>query len=205
MDADEAADFVGGSENKAIARRDVIAKTTKAVQSLLGIDVFKEATQRVERLEREFGSEATKAIGDEDLNALQQELEEYRRQKTSLERDLANQRRQRGELADGLRRAYDDLETEVKGVGAAEQLSERLRQTGQRKKQASARYGTTLLRLSGQLESINLVATLAGPLVAKAHGELKPLHDSGAIPSGICSLSVDFWKRGSACAARSCR
>lgn len=182
MDADEAADFVGGSENKAIARRDVIAKTTKAVQSLLGIDVFKEATQRVERLEREFGSEATKAIGDEDLNALQQELEEYRRQKTSLERDLADQRRQRGELADGLRRAYDDLETEVKGVGAAEQLSERLRQTGQRKKRASARYGTTLLRLSGQLESINLVATLAGPLVAKAHGELKPLHDSGAIP-----------------------
>ena len=74
------------------------------------------------------------------------------------------------------------LKTEVKGVGAAEQLSDRLQQTRQRKKQASARYGTALLRLSGQLESINLLGTLAGPLVETAHGELKPLHDSGAIP-----------------------
>ena len=182
MDADKAADFVGGSENKVIARRDVITKTTKAVQSLLGIDVFKDASQRVERLKREFGAEATKAIGAEDLNALQQELEEWRRQRRSLERDLADQRRQRGELADRLGRARDDLETEVKGVGAAEQLSERLQETRRREKQASARYGTALLRLSGQLESINLLGTLAGPLVEKAHGELKPLHDSGAIP-----------------------
>ena len=182
MDADEAADFVGGSENKAIARRDVIAKTTKAVQSLLGIDVFKDATQRVEGLERAFGAEATKAIGDRDLDALQQELERNIRQKTSLERDLADQRRRRGELGDGLHRAYDDLETEVKGVGAAEQLSQRLRQTRRRRKQALARYGRTLLRLSGQLESTSLLATLTGRLVAKAHGALKPLHDSGAIP-----------------------
>lgn len=182
MDADEAADFVGGSENKAIARRDVIAKTTKAVQSLLGIDVFTDATERVVRLEREFGAEATKAIGDSDLDALQQELEEHRRQEKSLEQDLADQRRQRRELDDALRRAYDNLETEVKGVGAAEQLSTRLQQTRQRRKQTSVRYARTMLRLSGQLESTKLLATLSGRLVTKAHGVLKPLHDSGAIP-----------------------
>ena len=182
MDADRAADFVGGSENKAIARQDVIAKTTKAVQSLLGIDVFTDATERVKRLEREFGAEATKAIGDSDLDALQTELEEYRRQEKSLEQDLADQRRQRRELADGLRRAHDNLETEVKGVGAAEQLSERLQETRQRKKQSSARYGRTKLRLSGQLESTNLLATLSGRLVRKGHAALKPLHESGAIP-----------------------
>ncbi len=182
MDADEAADFVGGSENKAIARRDVIAKTTKAVQSLLGIDVFTDAAERVADREREFGAEATKAIGDSDLDALQQELEEHRRQEKSLERDLADQRRQRRELADGLRRALDNLETEVKGVGAAEQLSERLQQTRQRRKQTAVRYGRTMLRLSGQLESTKLLATLSGRLVTKAHRVLKPLHDSGAIP-----------------------
>ena len=204
MDADEAADFVGGSENKAIARRDVIAKTTKAVQSLLGIGVFKEATRRVKRIEREFGSEATKAVGDKDLNALQEELEEYRREKTRLDRDLLDQRRQRRELADGLRRAHDDLETEVKGVGAADQLDERLRETRRRRSQVSSRYGTTLLRLAGQLESINLLGALAGPMVKKAHHELKPLHDSGAIPlrhlqfvrelleEGICVCGQDL-------------
>jgi len=182
MDADKAADFVGGSENKAIARRDVIAKTTKAVQSLLGIGVFMDATARVERLAREFGAEATKAIGDSDLDALQKELEEYRQQETTVQRDLADQRRQRRELADALRRAQDNLETEVKGVGAAEQLSERLQQTRQRRKQTSASYGRTKLRLSGQLESANLLATLSGRLVRKAHAALTPLHDSGAIP-----------------------
>ena len=148
MDADKAADFVGGSENKVIARREVITKTTRAVQSLLGIDVFKLASGRVERLRRDFGSEATKAIGDEDLNVLQGDLEECRRQKTGLERDLAGRRRQRVELADNLRRAQDTLETEVKGVGAAEQLSERLSETRRRRGRASVRYGTTMLRLA---------------------------------------------------------
>lgn len=208
MDADEAADFVGGSENKAIARREVIAKTTKAVQSLLGIDVFKAATARAQRIEREFGSEATKAIGDEDLNALQQELDECRRQETELQQDLDNHRKQRGELADSRRRAQDDLETEVKGVGAAEHLSTRREQVRQRKEHVSARYGTALLRLSGQLESIDLLGTLAKPLVARAHAELKPLHDSGVIPlrhlqfvrelleDGICVCGQDLSANG---------
>ncbi|WP_420447571.1 AAA family ATPase [Candidatus Palauibacter sp.] len=182
MDADEAADFVGGSENKAIARRDVVAKTTKAVQSLLGIGVFKDATRRVRRLERMFGSAAAKAIGDEDLNALQEALEEHRRQRSRLRRDLVDHRREREELADELRRARDDLETEVKGVGAAEQLAERLSETRRRKRQASDRYRRTMLRLAGQLEEIGLLGTLAGPLAKKAHTHLKPLHDSGAIP-----------------------
>ena len=43
MDADEAADFVGGSENKVIERRAVIAKTTFAVSALLGLEVFESA------------------------------------------------------------------------------------------------------------------------------------------------------------------
>lgn len=182
MDADEAADFVGGSENKVLAQREVIEKTTKAVQSLLGIDVFKDASRRVERLKDKFGSEAAKAIGDEDLTALQEELEQWRRQRTGLKADLADQRRQKAELADRLRRAQDDLEMEVKGVVAAEHLSTRLRETRQRKARVSDRYGTTLLRLSGQLESINLLGALARPMIEKAHAELKPLHDSGAIP-----------------------
>lgn len=182
MDADEAADFVGGSENKVIAQREVIAKTTKAVQSLLGIDVFKDASRRVEQLKNKFGAEAAKAIGDEDLTALQEELDQWRRRRTQLKADIGDQRRRKAELADRLRRAQDDLETEVKGVVAAEHLSVRLEETRQRRARAADRYGTTLLRLSGQLESINLLGALARSMVQKAHAELKPLHDSGAIP-----------------------
>ena len=196
MDADEAADFVGGSENKVIAQRDVIEKTTKAVEGILGIDVFKKATERVERVKRAFGSEATRAIGDDDLNALQEELEEWRRRRASLKRDLTDQRRQQGELTDRLRRAQDDLETEVKGVGAAEQLSERRRETRQRRNRASDRYATTLRRLSGQLESANLLGALAGPMVKEAHAELKPLHDSGVIPLRHLKFVRDLLEEG---------
>ena len=58
MDADEAADFVGGSENKIIQRRDVIAKTSFAVSALLGLEIFERATGRVRTISQEFGRAA---------------------------------------------------------------------------------------------------------------------------------------------------
>ena len=48
MDADEAADYVGGSENKVIQRQEVIEKTSDVVRALLGLDVFEAATDRVQ-------------------------------------------------------------------------------------------------------------------------------------------------------------
>ena len=182
MDADEAADFVGGSENKAIARREVIRKTTAAVQSLLGINVFRDARKRMERIRREFGSEAARAIGDESLNALQDALDDKRRKRKRLERTLANERERLGELADRLLRAKDDLETEVKDVVAAKELSRRREESQQRSAQASDAYQVVLRLIVGQLESVNLLGALARPLVEKAYRELKPLHDAGKIP-----------------------
>jgi len=61
MDADEAADFVGGSENKAIDHRSVIAKTSFAVSALLGLDVFEKSKKRLESIASEFGRAATRA------------------------------------------------------------------------------------------------------------------------------------------------
>ena len=196
MDADEAADFVGGSENKSIARREVVRKTTEAVQSLLGINVFKSATERVQAIGREFGAEATKAIGDDDLDALQQRLDVCRREESELKRSLAARRRTRRELSDRLRRSQDDLETEVKGVGAAEQLADRLSQTRRRQKRTSIQYQRVLHQIGGQLGSINLLATLARPLAEKAYGELKPLHDSGSIPLRHLQFVRDLFDTG---------
>ena len=67
MDADEAADYVGGSENKVIQRQEVIAKTSFAVRALLGLDIFDKATERVRKVGEEFGRSATKAARDEQL------------------------------------------------------------------------------------------------------------------------------------------
>ena len=126
MDADEATDFVGGSENKIIGRQDVIEKTTAAVHSLLGIDVFKKASRRLITSARSFGAQATKAVGDSDLDALQAELEHFRRELEGLDKKIVGERNQKTEFEDRLRRRRDDLETELKNVGAAEELRTRL-------------------------------------------------------------------------------
>jgi len=75
MDADKAADFVGGSdETKTVSRHDYREKTTHAINSLLGLQVFKSAQDRVDKIARQFAREATKAIGDHDLDELQEQL-----------------------------------------------------------------------------------------------------------------------------------
>ena len=126
MDADEAADFVGGSENKVIRQKDVIAKTTAAVDSLLGIRVFRDASQRVAGVARAFGAQATRAIGDADLNALQQEVDELRAERSELLTTMTDQRGQKAEMEDRLRTRQDDLEAELKDIGAVDALRERL-------------------------------------------------------------------------------
>ena len=78
MDADEAADFVGGSENKVLERRVVIAKTSFAVGALLGLDVFEKATGRVRTISNEFGRAATRATGSQELSEKQAELDQLR-------------------------------------------------------------------------------------------------------------------------------
>ena len=89
MDADEATDFVGGSENKVMNSRDVIDKTTSAVHSLLGIDVFRNASKRVAKSAREFGSQATKAVGDDDLTLYRRNLTFSERRSQFLEAKIS--------------------------------------------------------------------------------------------------------------------
>ena len=87
-------DFVGGSENKVMQRQAVIDKTTAAVHSLLGIDVFRKASKRVANMVLAFGAQATEAIGDADLNALQDELGQLRAEATKLREKILEQRTQ---------------------------------------------------------------------------------------------------------------
>ena len=208
MDADEAADFVGGSENKAMRRQEVINKTTSAVHSLLGIDVFKEASRRVGGIARAFGAQATKAIGDTDLDALQSELNQLREEADELIEKISDQQTQKAELEDQLRRRRDNLEAELKGVGAADELRKRLAQNRLRSERAATQKKTTLGLLAGELESTDLLASLANREVTAAYDILRPLYEQGHIPlkhvnyvrdlleSGTCVCGQDLTEDG---------
>ena len=209
MDADEATDFVGGSENKVIGRQDVIEKTTAAVHSLLGIDVFKKASRRLITSARSFGAQATKAVGDSDLDALQAELEHFRRELEGLDKKIVGERNQKTEFEDRLRRRRDDLETELKNVGAAEELRTRLSTNRENYNQAARTRRATLAHLAGELEATDLLASLARSSISNAYGILEPLYERGHIPlkhlnfvrelldSGTCVCGQDLTSEGS--------
>ena len=208
MDADEAADFVGGSENKVISRQETIDKTTSAVHSLLGIDVFKEASQRVEDMARKFGAQATKAIGDSDLNALQEELDQIRMEHSQLKDVISEQRVQIEELSDRLGQRKDDLETELKDIGAAEQLRTRLEDYEHAYVRVTKQRKSTLGHLASELESDDLLASLINNTVTQTYHTLRPLYESGHIPlkhlnfvrnlleSGTCVCGQDISNDG---------
>ena len=196
MDADEATDFVGGSENKVMQRQAVIDKTTAAVHSLLGIDVFRKASKRVANMALAFGAQATEAIGDADLNALQDELDQLRAEATKLREKILEQRTQQTELTDRLRQRKDDLETELKDIGAAEELRPRLAGNRRRYSQVITQRKNTLSLLAGELESINLLASLARSEIAAAYKILRPLYERGHIPLKHLNFVRDLLESG---------
>lgn len=182
MNADEVADFVGGSENKVIPRQEAINKTTSAVHSLLGIDIFKEASNRVDNIARRFDIQATKAIGDSDLDALQEDLNRIRIEDSQLTDSISEQRAQIQELEDRLRQRKDDLETELKDIGAAEQLRTRLNENSRARERSMKQRKSSLSNLARELESTDLLSSLVISLVDKAYKTLHPFYMSGHIP-----------------------
>ena len=208
MDADEAADFVGGSENKMLSRQDVIDKTTAAVHSLLGIDVFREASKRLAKIAREFGAQATKAIGDTNLSAIQDELDQLREEETELTKKISDQQTQINQLEDRLRQGKNALETELKDFGAADELRPRLIENRRRNDEAIKQRREAVSLLAGELESTDLLASLANKEISGTYDMLQPLFEQGHIPlkhlyfvrellnSGTCVCGQDLSEGG---------
>ena len=182
MDADEATDFVGGVENKPKSRQVVEEKTTAAVQSLLGIDVFKSALTRMRAVRREFGNAATRAIGDTDLDQMQSELNQLRDSQAALQETLRGERNQSDDIRDRLEKRRDDLENELRGVGAQGELERRLADNRIRSKRLKQDRAGTVGLLAGLLEAPALHSVLCAAPLAAVYGNLKPLYDTGQIP-----------------------
>ena len=183
MDADEATDFVGGAENKTISRQEVQNKTTYAISSLLGIDVFKSGRVRVEKIAQEFNRKATKAIGDQTLTSLDEELQETRSQRQAMEEEISQTRDQKTELADRLEDLQQELEGKLRDSGAYDDLQKRLSSNRAQIADALKRHAACAARLGGLVQASDLWASLAASAVNQTYAYLKPLHDEGRIPA----------------------
>ena len=183
MDADEVTDFAGGTDDhQSISRLESLTKTTYAVQSLLGINVFKQARGRLERLARDFGSQASKAIGDRELDEMQEELDRLHANKDNLTQRIGEEKELRTQLGDSLQRRRSELEAELRKSGAYDDLHERLAKNRQQHKTALKARDKNLALLSDDLATADLLAPLCRTAVGGTYELLRPLHDRGHIP-----------------------
>ena len=196
MDADEAADFVGGSENKVMDRMDVIAKTSFAVGALLGLDVFDKATRRVQAISHDFGRAATKATGSKELGDMQAELDEKRARAAELKAKLENNRRDKADIQDRLTRARGKLEGLIGSLAVHDQLKERLKEYEVQRRRADNERREAVRALSGELTAIDLLASLAAREIADVGNLLRPLYDDGSIPIRHLTYVQGLLERG---------
>lgn len=208
MDADEAADYVGGSENKVIQRQEVIEKTSFVVRALLGLDIFEAAADRIQAIEVEFGRSATKAVRDEELNRKQGESDLLRTEIKQLEAEIESGRGKRTDLADRLERAQGSLETLVGSIGAHEELRKRLADNRERRERVDTQRRSAVERLSRELGAPDLLGALAAREVSHVVDILQPLYDDGSIPirhlafvqglleKGVCVCGEDLTTEG---------
>lgn len=183
MDTDEATDFVGGSENKTIPRQQVQSKTTAAITSLLGIDVFESARERVEKISRNFGKKATKAIGDQSLIDRQRELDAARDKKADLESKIENEMEREAELTDSLERVKGHLDLELQISGSYEDLRKRLKVNEKFLDDSIKARSNCAAQVADALEATDLLASLSAAAISETYDILKPLHDEGKIPA----------------------
>ena len=182
MDADEAADFVGGAENKEIQRHEVIGKTSYAVRALLGLEVFDEAAKRVASLRQNFERDATKATRNAELAGRQAELDRIRAKLREIDARLEQNRHERANTDEALTQAHGQLEALVGSLGAHDQLIERLVDNQRLAKRASEERHSAAGEISRDLTRIDLLACLAGRQIRDAETLLQPLYDDGSIP-----------------------
>ena len=182
MDADEAADFVGGTENRVLSRREVTGKTTYAIRALLGLEVFKRASDKVRGLSREFGRRATRAVGSDDLNRQQEELDELRRQQEQLLLAVKQGTHEKEEVQTKLEEARDTLESAIGDIGALDQLQHRLKANRIRHQELTSRGKVAIEQYAGELQAIDLLSALSNRELEEAKGALQPLYDNDMIP-----------------------
>ena len=182
MDADEAADFVGGSENKEIQRHEVIGKTSYAVRALLGLEVFDGAAGRVASLRRNFERDATKATRNAELAEKQAELDHVRGRLDEIEERLEQNRHERADTDERLAQGRGRLEALIGSLSAHDALRQHLADNEKHTRRANEDRRSAVRELSADLTRVEMLGSLAAREIRHVEQLLQPLYDDGSIP-----------------------
>ncbi len=206
MDADEATDFAGGAQSRALRRDLVERKTTDAVRSLLGIEVFEATTERLRRLASRLGREATRAIGSRDLDELQKQQDELEQRRRAVQEELRQVRDRKAGLQADLESCREALTGQLMLFGAFETLASARHAAERRRDGLRKNRGPLLDRLAGELERPTLLAALMREPLRTVAAELAavqprarravPLRHvdfvEGLVEDGVCVCGQDL-------------
>ena len=229
MDADEAADFVGGGENKPVDHKDVVEKTSFAVRSLLGLEVFEDTIENLTKISQRFGRAASKesrlakieiqhdrseSSGGRwptskkiTIQEAQEELDKKR-----VRRDEITQRLR--ENTEKLKDCMSRLEDKKIRIGKLasrslpkDEIEARLKENKDKVESATVELKEATKKLSDELTSTGLLATLAFREVCSVKNLLEPMYEEGTIPlrhlpfvrglleKGVCVCGEDLTAR----------
>ena len=182
MNADQATDYVGGHEVKEISRKEVIQKTTGAINNLLGINVFKGARDRVSNIAQSFGRQATAVVGSGNLVELQTKLDKLRKERVDLEEEIEESAAKKSDYEEKRDRLQSDLMQEVRDNVSHKNLATQKEDNHQLLESERKKSKSCLGALADKLKSPDLLAALARSQITNAYELLKPLYEKGLIP-----------------------
>lgn len=183
LDADEATDYVGGSEQSPLPEREVLEKTTESVRHLLGLAVFEDTADRMEKVGRQFTQEAATTSTSQSSRALNEQLKDIQAQLDDSQQGLSKKRQDERELAFSLAAAEEERDRAIAKYGGQEQaIKQRDALRRERNILEEQREG-----LEGRLAaSLLSEATLFGLMqadVLQVREKLAPLSTEGRIPA----------------------
>lgn len=204
VDADEADEFVGGSEGQNFSAEMMRASITRSLRHLLGLQTLVETTERLNQIANDFGKQASKLSGSDKVQQFQEQLGIWQGKKeTALER-----RNRHAATFDAAQVKIDEYDKALAGLGEQEEILDDLRRDRDDRK---GEYDTALNRqvkldalLSTNFGNENFFAALMKPLLVEITDELEPMREEGTLPphevsllpkllqDGKCVCSTDF-------------
>lgn len=177
-DGDRALSFIE-AEAAAITKRE---RVQNAIRSLLGLGVIEDAIKHVHKTEAETNRRAKCIVGSDELTRIASRLEEMEKDRESQEEQLNDAKSQFMAFDQKLVETDQKVSTALK-KGDKESLEKDLAHEKKNISRLDKQLKEASKAHSAIFRSQTIATELLWPLLRRAFGELKALHDQGKIPS----------------------
>ena len=177
-DGDRALSFIE-ADAATIAKRE---RVQNAVRSLLGLGVIEDAIKHVRKTEADANRRSRLIVGSDELRGIASRLEEMEKDRESKEEQLNDAKVQFSAFDQKLGETSEKISAALK-KGDKESLERDLTQEKKSISRLEKQLQDASKAHSSLFRSQTIATQLLLPVLRRAFGELKTLHDQGKIPS----------------------